>query len=131
MDDNIVYIFEVFFEFVLDLMCDQMPCPNGLLSIHEDMELNDTIESALAHDTSIDVFDVFIFGYDSSDCLLHIWIIDLIEEFSDGRPTDMVDIVTHEHGSDEGRPVSRRGELRSCEKRNKRTDQCYPCRYGI
>ncbi len=87
-------------------MSDEVSLTNSLFSIDEEMELGYTIESTLPDNTSIYMFDGFIFCYDSPDCLFHIWIVHLIEELTDRWPANMVYIVAHEHSGYECRPVS-------------------------
>ena len=106
MHHDTSHIREVFLYVVFDLMRDQVTFANRLFSIHEKMEFDDTIESAFSSNATIHIFDTRILTDDGPDTVLEFRILDLIEELADRRPTDVIDIVTHEQSSDEGRPVS-------------------------
>lgn len=60
MYHNTSHIREVFLYTILDLMCNKVSFADGLLSVDEDMELDDTVESTLARDTDIHILDVRI-----------------------------------------------------------------------
>ena len=106
MHHNTSHIREVFLYIIFDLVRDEMSLANSLLSVNEDMELDDTVKSTLACDTKIHILYISIRRYRSADTILEFSILDLIEEFTHRRPTDMIDIVTHEQGCYKSRVVS-------------------------
>jgi hypothetical protein len=67
VDYDTGYIGELFLDLIFDLVGDDMSLADGLFSIDEEMEFHDPIESALAYDTGIDIFDGCIASYDDSD----------------------------------------------------------------
>lgn len=131
MDDDTLHIGEVFFDLCLDLMCDEVSSTGGHLAIDEEMQFNDTVESAFSDDTSIDIFHIFIFSYDFAYFLFHTRIDDFIEEFTHSGPTYVIDVVAHEATGDKRCPVCPRSELWSCEEGHERPDERYPCRDRI
>jgi len=61
MHHNTSHIREVFLYVIFDLVCDEVSLADSLLSVDEDMELDDTVESTLARDTDIHILDVRVF----------------------------------------------------------------------
>lgn len=106
MYHDTLHICKVFFDIILYLMSDEVSLADSLFPIDKDMEFDNTVESALSHNTGIDIFDSLISCYGVPDGLFHIRIVDLIEEFADRWPTDMVDVVTHKSSCYECCPVS-------------------------
>jgi hypothetical protein len=113
MDNDARYIGKSFFDIILDLMCDDMSLPNRLFSIDEEMELDNTIESTLADDTGIDIEYFFVLRYIGADSGFHIRIIHFIEELTDRRPTDMIDVVAHKKRREQSCPISCRSKGRT------------------
>ncbi len=58
------YIGKYLLDLALHLMSDEMSLTDGLFSIDEEMQLDDTVESTLSDDTRIDIEDGFILSYD-------------------------------------------------------------------
>jgi hypothetical protein len=131
MDDDTRYIGKSFFNIILDLMCDDVSLPDSLFPIDKEMELDDTVESTLADDTGIDIENGWIRSYDSPDSLLHIRIDDLIEQLPHSRPTDVIDVVAHKKGCDQGCPVSCRCKSGARKKCHNSTDESNPSRDSI
>ena len=74
-------------------MSYEMSIPDCLLTIDQEMELNDTIKSTLTNNASIDILYIFIFFNKFSDSSFHPSIIAFVEEFTDSSPSNMVYIV--------------------------------------
>ena len=112
MDNHIYHFRESRFDSICHFMSNKVSLSNGFFAIDEDTEFDDTIKPAFSHDTSVDIFYIFVGFENFTDTYLCLAIHGFIEELADCGIPDMKSVVEHKHACEESCPVS--GRLKRC-----------------
>lgn len=131
MDHDALHIREALLDRLFRGMGDEVSGSHRDLTIHEQVEIDDPIESTLASDADIYIFDICIFSEECTDRPLELRIIDFIEEFSHRGPPDVIDIIAHEEARDDGGIVCSLEKYFSRKQGKQRSDEGDPSRDGI
>lgn len=91
MDNICIFMLDL----ILNPMCSKMSFSNCFFPIDQEMQLNNSIESALSHQTETNILDIWIFQDQFTNRKFHIKIMSLIEKLTNGWPTNMIYVVSH------------------------------------